>query len=281
MARLQIREALRRAMQEEMRRDPGIFLMGEEVAHYNGAYKVSQGMLDEFGPDRVVDTPISEGGFAGLGIGAAMAGMRLPIESHPLQALVSEPLKPVLDTVIMSNAVHGYISQSDKGELVIGAGIDAYTGYGQRGILRASPPRANRPESDNRITLFRRHGPTGRARPESYARSPGESPDAVPGGASCHAGNEADASRLSIEEARCKAPCPTRSSRNKSSNKSTRLRRVIDGRWQSSLTLSKHTSTWATFWESKAGSITPWQATSVPWQSIPTSPRHTPIWVTP
>ncbi len=80
MARLQIRQALRRAMQEEMRRDPTIFLMGEEVAHYNGAYKVSQGMLDEFGADRVVDTPISEGGFAGLGVGAAMAGMRPIIE---------------------------------------------------------------------------------------------------------------------------------------------------------------------------------------------------------
>jgi sarcosine oxidase subunit beta len=65
-----------------------------------------------------------------------MAGLRLPIESHPLQALVSEPLKPVLDTVIMSNAVHGYISQSDKGELVIGAGIDAYNGYGQRGSFQ-------------------------------------------------------------------------------------------------------------------------------------------------
>jgi sarcosine oxidase subunit beta len=64
---------------------------------------------------------------------ASMAGMRLPIESHPLQAFVSEPMKPVLDTVVMSNAVHGYISQSDKGELVIGAGIDAYNGYGQRG----------------------------------------------------------------------------------------------------------------------------------------------------
>jgi sarcosine oxidase subunit beta len=63
----------------------------------------------------------------------SMADLRLPIESHPLQAYVSEPLKPVLDTVIMSNAVHGYISQSDKGELVIGAGIDAYLGYGQRG----------------------------------------------------------------------------------------------------------------------------------------------------
>jgi pyruvate dehydrogenase E1 component beta subunit len=67
-------------MSEEMRRDPGVFLMGEEVAQYNGAYKVSQGMLEEFGPDRIVDTPISEGGFAGLGIGAAMVGMRPIIE---------------------------------------------------------------------------------------------------------------------------------------------------------------------------------------------------------
>ena len=64
---------------------------------------------------------------------ASMAGIRLPIQSHPLQAYVSEPLRPVIDTVVMSNAVHGYISQSDKGELVIGAGIDAYNGYGQRG----------------------------------------------------------------------------------------------------------------------------------------------------
>ena len=64
---------------------------------------------------------------------ADYSGLRMPIESHPLQALVSEPLKPVLNTVIMSNAVHGYISQSDKGELVVGAGIDSYIGYGQRG----------------------------------------------------------------------------------------------------------------------------------------------------
>ena len=64
---------------------------------------------------------------------AKMSDLRLPIESHPLQAFVSEPIKPVLDTVVMSGAVHGYISQSDKGELVIGAGIDAYNGYGQRG----------------------------------------------------------------------------------------------------------------------------------------------------
>ncbi len=67
------------------------------------------------------------------GVLAAMAGLRLPLESRPLQALVSEPLKPCLDTVVMSNAVHCYISQSDKGDLVIGAGADAYNGYGQRG----------------------------------------------------------------------------------------------------------------------------------------------------
>ncbi|OZG73349.1 sarcosine oxidase subunit beta [Hahella sp. CCB-MM4] len=67
------------------------------------------------------------------GVLANMAGFDLPIESHPLQALVSEPIKPILDTVVMSNHVHGYISQSDKGDLVIGAGIDGYNGYGQRG----------------------------------------------------------------------------------------------------------------------------------------------------
>ncbi len=64
---------------------------------------------------------------------AEMADLRLPLESHPLQAFVSEPLKPMFDTVVMSNQVHGYMSQSDKGELVIGAGIDSYNGYGQRG----------------------------------------------------------------------------------------------------------------------------------------------------
>src|SRR5437763_529816 len=74
------REALREAMTLEMRRDPRIFLMGEEVAQYQGAYKVSQGMLDEFGPKRIVDAPISENGFAGLAVGAAMYGLRPIIE---------------------------------------------------------------------------------------------------------------------------------------------------------------------------------------------------------
>lgn len=77
---IQFREALREAMSEEMRRDKNVFLMGEEVAEYNGAYKVTQGMLDEFGPDRVYDTPIAELGFAGLGVGAGMNGLRPIIE---------------------------------------------------------------------------------------------------------------------------------------------------------------------------------------------------------
>ena len=75
MREIQFREALREAMVEEMRLNDKIYLMGEEVAEYNGAYKVSQGMLDEFGAKRVIDTPISELGFAGIGIGSAMNGL--------------------------------------------------------------------------------------------------------------------------------------------------------------------------------------------------------------
>ncbi len=80
MREIQFREALREAMNEEMRKDERIFLMGEEVAEYNGAYKVSQGMLAEFGAKRIIDTPISELGFAGIGVGAAMNGIRPIIE---------------------------------------------------------------------------------------------------------------------------------------------------------------------------------------------------------
>lgn len=77
---IQFREALREAMNEEMRRDKNVYLMGEEVAEYNGAYKVSQGMLDEFGPERVIDTPIAELGFAGIAVGSAMNGLRPIVE---------------------------------------------------------------------------------------------------------------------------------------------------------------------------------------------------------
>ncbi len=80
MREIQFREALREAMIEEMLRDESVFLMGEEVAEYNGAYKVSQGMLEQFGAKRVIDTPIAELGFAGIGVGAAMNGLRPIIE---------------------------------------------------------------------------------------------------------------------------------------------------------------------------------------------------------
>ena len=80
MKTIQFREAIQQAMSEEMRRDDTVYLMGEEVAEYNGAYKASKGMLDEFGPDRVLDTPISELGFAGIGVGSTMTGNRPIIE---------------------------------------------------------------------------------------------------------------------------------------------------------------------------------------------------------
>ncbi|MDZ4758333.1 MAG: pyruvate dehydrogenase complex E1 component subunit beta [Bacteroidota bacterium] len=80
MRTIQFREALREALNEEMRRDDKVFLIGEEVAEYNGAYKVSQGMLDEFGPKRVIDTPIAELGFAGIAVGAAMNGLKPIVE---------------------------------------------------------------------------------------------------------------------------------------------------------------------------------------------------------
>ena len=80
-----MREALRDAMAEEMRRDDDVFLMGEEVAQYQGAYKISQGLLDEFGAKRVIDTPITEQGFAGIGVGAALAGLRADRRVHDLE----------------------------------------------------------------------------------------------------------------------------------------------------------------------------------------------------
>jgi pyruvate dehydrogenase E1 component beta subunit len=91
MSVITLREALRAAIDEEMARDDSVFLLGEEVGQYNGAYKVSQGLLEKYGPERVIDTPISEEGFTGIGIGAAMAGLRPIVEwmtlNFSLQAL--------------------------------------------------------------------------------------------------------------------------------------------------------------------------------------------------
>src|SRR3954449_84079 len=80
MRTIRYRDAVREAMIEEMKRDPNVFLMGEEVGHYQGAYKVSEGMLELFGDKRVIDAPIAEAGFAGIGVGAAMVGLRPIIE---------------------------------------------------------------------------------------------------------------------------------------------------------------------------------------------------------
>jgi len=100
------REALREALNEEMRRDNRVFLMGEEVAEYNGAYKVSQGMLDEFGPKRVIDTPISELGFTGVGVGAAQNGLR-PIVEYMTWNFALLALDQILNTASKMPAMSG------------------------------------------------------------------------------------------------------------------------------------------------------------------------------
>lgn len=105
MVAITVREALRDAMAEEMRRDPDVFVMGEEVAEYQGAYKVTQGLLDEFGSDRVIDTPITEHGFAGLGVGAAFDGLKPVIEFMTFNFAMQ-----AIDHIINSAAKTRYMS---------------------------------------------------------------------------------------------------------------------------------------------------------------------------
>ncbi|MBA8902710.1 pyruvate dehydrogenase complex E1 component subunit beta [Phyllobacterium sp. P30BS-XVII] len=105
-----VREALRDAMAEEMRRDPNVFVMGEEVAEYQGAYKITQGLLDEFGPKRVVDTPITEHGFAGVGVGAAMTGLRPIVEFMTFNFAMQ-----AIDQIINSAAKTLYMSGGQMG----------------------------------------------------------------------------------------------------------------------------------------------------------------------
>ncbi len=115
-----IRDALRDAMAEEMRRDPDVFLLGEEVAQYQGAYKVSRGLLEEFGPERVIDTPITEYGFAGLGVGAAFAGLKPIVEfmtwNFAMQAI---------DHIINSAAKTRYMSGGQMGSQIVFRGPNA------------------------------------------------------------------------------------------------------------------------------------------------------------
>ncbi len=103
-----LRDALRQAIDEEMERDPTVFIMGEEVAEYNGAYKVTKGMLDKWGPTRVIDTPIAELGFAGLGVGAAMTGLR------PIIEFMSFNFSFVACDQIISNAIKMYYMSGNR-----------------------------------------------------------------------------------------------------------------------------------------------------------------------
>ncbi|ENT05657.1 pyruvate dehydrogenase complex E1 component subunit beta [Brucella sp. 63/311] len=110
MVSMTVREALRDAMAEEMRRDPDVFIMGEEVAQYQGAYKITQGLLDEIGPKRVVDTPITEHGFAGVGVGAAFAGLKPIVEFMTFNFAMQ-----AIDQIVNSAAKTLYMSGGQMG----------------------------------------------------------------------------------------------------------------------------------------------------------------------
>ena len=110
MVKMTVREALRDAMAEEMRRDPDVFVMGEEVAEYQGAYKITQGLLQEFGARRVIDTPITEHGFAGVGVGAAMAGLKPIVEFMTFNFAMQ-----AIDQIINSAAKTLYMSGGQMG----------------------------------------------------------------------------------------------------------------------------------------------------------------------
>ena len=114
MVSMTVREALRDAMAEEMRRDPDVFVMGEEVAEYQGAYKITQGLLQEFGPNRVVDTPITEHGFAGVGVGAAMAGLKPIVEFMTFNFAMQ-----AIDQLINSAAKTLYMSGGQMGAPIV------------------------------------------------------------------------------------------------------------------------------------------------------------------
>src|ERR1700716_4480371 len=121
MAVMTMRDALNLALREELSRDENVFLMGEEVAEYQGAYKVTKGLLQEFGPKRVIDTPITELGFAGLGVGAAMAGLRPIIEFMTFNFSIL-----ATDQIINSAAKMLYMS---GGQFKIPIGFRGLNGY--------------------------------------------------------------------------------------------------------------------------------------------------------
>ena len=141
MVTMTVREALRDAMAEEMRRDGDVFVMGEEVAEYQGAYKVTQGLLQEFGARRVIDTPITEHGFAGLGVGAAMAGLKPIVEFMTFNFAMQ-----AMDQLINSAAKTRYMS---GGQMTLRDRVPraercrrARRGPAQPGLFRLVQPRS-------------------------------------------------------------------------------------------------------------------------------------------
>src|SRR5204863_433916 len=129
MVTMTIRDALRDAMAEEMRRDPDVFIMGEEVAEYQGAYKVTQGLLQEFGARRVIDTPITEHGFAGVGVGAAMSGLKpadeLAGEGIEAEVIDLRTLRPLdTDTIVASVKKTGRAVAVEEGWQQCGVGAE-------------------------------------------------------------------------------------------------------------------------------------------------------------
>src|ERR1700687_4384986 len=135
MVTMTIREALRDAMAEEMRRDPDVFVIGEEVAEYQGAYKVTQGLLDEFGARRVIDTPITEHGFAGLGVGAALAGLKPIVEFMTFNFAMQ-----AMDQLINSAAKTRYMSGGQMAAPIVFRGPN---GIASRVAAQASPDYAS------------------------------------------------------------------------------------------------------------------------------------------
>ena len=152
-----IREALRDAMAEEMRRDPDVFIMGEEVAEYQGAYKVTQGLLQEFGARRVIDTPITEHGFAGIGVGAAMAGLKPIVEFMTFNFAMQ-----AIDQIINSAAKTLYMSGGQMGCSIVFRGPNGAAAARRRpaqpglfGLVLAG----SGPEGDRAVLGRRLQGP--------------------------------------------------------------------------------------------------------------------------
>ena len=166
-----VREALRDAMAEEMRRDEDVFIMGEEVAEYQGAYKITQGLLQEFGPRRVVDTPITEHGFAGVGVGAAMTGLKPIVEFMTFNFAMQ-----AIDQIINSAAKTLYMSGGQMGAPIVFRGPN---GAAARVAAQHSPVLCrlvqphSRPQGGDALYGRRREGPAEGRDPRS---EPGDLP---------------------------------------------------------------------------------------------------------